>query len=70
MPPKKTGDAFEDVLYGSESEIGDSDDDVGLSRPTSKGQSLKIREKGVRIRLDDDTPMDLLHGAADKVIGM
>ncbi|GJJ06213.1 hypothetical protein Clacol_000403 [Clathrus columnatus] len=71
-PNKKTGDAFEDVLYGSESEIEDTDDETGPSRPSTKTQSFKgrekNREKGVRIRLDDDEPMDLLQGAADKVI--
>ncbi|KAF8521281.1 NUC173-domain-containing protein [Hysterangium stoloniferum] len=68
---QKTGDAFEDVLYGSESEIeDDSDDDAGdhpqSHHATGKGRGAR-HEKGVRIRVDDDEPMDLLHGAADKL---
>jgi len=68
---RKTGNAFEDVLYGSESEIeDDSDDDAGdhpqSRRAAGNGQGAR-HEKGVRIRVDDDEPMDLLHGAADKL---
>ncbi|KAG5339406.1 hypothetical protein C0989_004389 [Termitomyces sp. Mn162] len=59
------GDAFEDVLYGSESELDDSDDDV----PTQykKQQKKKQLEQGTRLRLDDDEPMDLLSGAASRM---
>ncbi|KAG1878300.1 armadillo-type protein [Suillus subluteus] len=49
-----TGDAFEDVLYGSESELDDSDEDEQLN-------------KGVRLRVDDDEPMDLLQGVASRL---
>ncbi|KAG6920273.1 hypothetical protein DXG01_005042 [Tephrocybe rancida] len=60
-----TGDAFEDVLYGSESELGDSDDEA----PTqgNKQQKKKQSEHGARLRLDDDEPMDLLSGAASRI---
>ena len=65
-PKAATGDAFEDVLYGSESEIEDSDDEDGLSQnanaPKRKGQ-----DNGARLRVDDDEPMDLLSGAASRV---
>jgi len=58
-----TGHAFEDVLYGSESELDDSDDDEQPSRPMA-GPKRKGVEQGVRLRVDDDEPMDLLQGAA------
>jgi ribosomal RNA-processing protein 12 len=65
---RKTGDAFEDVLYGSESEIEDSDDDdpSPQSNKASRAATAK-RQKGARLRLDDDEPMDLLHGAAEQL---
>lgn len=65
----KTGDTFEDVLYGSESEIEDSDEDDGklsTRHPVSKTGSRR-QEKGVRLRLDDNEPMDLLHGVSEKL---
>ena len=58
-PP--TSDAFEDVLYGSESEIEDSDEDA---RPASS--SRKGKDFGARLRVGDE-PMDLLSGAASHV---
>ncbi|KAK7005671.1 rRNA processing protein [Favolaschia claudopus] len=61
-----TGDAFEDVLYGSESELDDSDDD----EPQQRGQASakkKGADHGARIRIDDDEPMDLLQGAASRI---
>ncbi|KAJ3561831.1 hypothetical protein NP233_g9958 [Leucocoprinus birnbaumii] len=59
------GDAFEDVLYGSESELEDSDDE---DVPTATTKSTKKNaDRGARIRLDDDEPMDLLQGAAGHV---
>jgi ribosomal RNA-processing protein 12 len=65
-----TGDAFEDVLYGSESELGDSDDDddgAAERRPAPRGKAAGAR--GARLRVDDDEPMDLLHGAGSKLTG-
>ncbi|KAG2153747.1 armadillo-type protein [Suillus bovinus] len=61
-----TGDAFEDVLYGSESELGDSDEDEQASRPMA-GPKRKGIEQGVRLRVDDDEPMDLLQGVASRL---
>jgi ribosomal RNA-processing protein 12 len=58
-----TGDAFEDVLYGSESELDDSDEEEQPSRSMA-GPKRKGVEQGVRLRVDDDEPMDLLQGAA------
>ncbi|OAX40112.1 NUC173-domain-containing protein [Rhizopogon vinicolor AM-OR11-026] len=58
-----TGDAFEDVLYGSESELDDSDEEEEPSRSVA-GPKRKGVEQGVRLRVDDDEPMDLLQGAA------
>lgn len=63
--PKTTGDAFEDVLYGSESEPEDSDDE----RPTSGKPKRKGLESGARLRLDQDEPMDLLQGASSRIVG-
>ncbi|KAF7321737.1 rRNA processing protein [Mycena kentingensis (nom. inval.)] len=64
-----TGDAFEDVLYGSESELGDSDDDETQQQPkTTTGKKRGGgTESGARIRIDDDEPMDLLQGAASRI---
>ncbi|KAG6845310.1 hypothetical protein H0H87_011160 [Tephrocybe sp. NHM501043] len=61
-----TGDAFEDVLYGSESELGDSDDDEAPAQ-SNKQQKKKQVEHGARLRLDDDEPIDLLAGAASRI---
>jgi len=57
---KKSGDAFEDVLYGSESELEDSEDEVAPA-PVTKG---KRKGGGYQLRDDADDPMDLLDGAA------
>ena len=59
------GDAFEDVLYGSESELGDSDDEEAEQAPRAQGR--KGNAGGARLRVDDDQPMDLLSGAASGV---
>ncbi|KAI9442221.1 NUC173-domain-containing protein [Lactarius indigo] len=56
-----TGDAFEDVLYTSDSELGDSDEDDGeAAAPAGKH---KGGDFAARLRLDNDEPMDLLAGA-------
>ncbi|OCH84676.1 NUC173-domain-containing protein [Obba rivulosa] len=63
--PSAGGDAFEDVLYGSESELEDSDDD---ETPASAGPGRRKNDTaGARLRVDDDDPMDLLQGAASRV---
>ncbi|KAF8813761.1 NUC173-domain-containing protein [Phlegmacium glaucopus] len=54
------GDAFEDVLYGSQSELDDSDDEGSVIATGSKKKNMQ----DVRLRLDDDEPMNLLEGAA------
>ncbi|KAF9227367.1 NUC173-domain-containing protein [Gyrodon lividus] len=59
------GDAFEDVLYGSESELDDSDDEEQIAR--GGGSKRKGGGHGVRLRVDDDEPMDLLQGAASRI---
>jgi len=67
-PPAKlaTGDAFEDVLYGSESELDDSDDE-GPSIRSNTPSKRKSADQGARLRIDDDEPMDLLQGAASRI---
>ncbi|KAI0930205.1 hypothetical protein AcV5_006982 [Taiwanofungus camphoratus] len=57
------GNTFEDVLYGSESEIEDSDDEITAARD-SRATKSKGDNTGNRLRMDDDEPMDLLQGAA------
>ncbi|KII92412.1 hypothetical protein PLICRDRAFT_172507 [Plicaturopsis crispa FD-325 SS-3] len=60
------GDAFEDVLYGSESELDDSDDERPAAQSNAQSKR-KGNEHGARLRVDDDEPMDLLQGAASRV---
>ncbi|KAL0578292.1 pre-rRNA processing protein [Marasmius crinis-equi] len=60
-----TGDAFEDIIYGSESELDDSDDEQAA--PRADHRSNKKQPHGVRLRMDDDDPMDLLEGVASRV---
>ncbi|KAJ8077206.1 pre-rRNA processing protein [Marasmius tenuissimus] len=60
-----TGDAFEDIIYGSESELDDSDDEQAPSR--AEPRTSKKQPHGVRLRMDDDEPMDLLRGVASRV---
>ncbi|CAG8760832.1 3809_t:CDS:2, partial [Acaulospora colombiana] len=74
-PSKKatTGDAFEDVLYGSESEVEDSDtEEVASKKTAQKGAPKKGGKEdwngATRLRVDDDEPMDLLEGTAGKLI--
>lgn len=75
-----TGDAFEDVLYGSESELESEDEDAPSQKKSSNGKSNRpisqngsqprsILKKGgahggTRLRVDNEEPMDLLEGAA------
>ncbi|KAI0674870.1 NUC173-domain-containing protein [Trametes maxima] len=59
------GDAFEDVLYGSESELEDSDEE---DAPVQNAPRGKGKDAGARLRVDDDEPMDLLSGAASRVM--
>jgi ribosomal RNA-processing protein 12 len=60
-----TGDAFEDVLYSSEDDLDSDDSDEG-SR--SKG-GHKAKERGFRLPVDNEEPMDLLHGAISRIAG-
>ncbi|KAG7098810.1 hypothetical protein E1B28_000715 [Marasmius oreades] len=60
-----TGDAFEDIIYGSESELDDSDDDQAAYRPEARSNKKQAQE--VRLRMDDDDPMDLLQGVASRI---
>ena len=62
---KAAGDAFEDILYGSQSELDDSDDEGSVVVTGNK----KKRIQDVRLRMDDDEPMDLLEGAAMRMTG-
>jgi len=61
-----TGDAFEDVLYGSESELDDSDDEAPAARSNAPPKR-KGADHGARLRIDDDEPMDLLQGAVSRI---
>ncbi|KAJ4483189.1 armadillo-type protein [Lentinula aciculospora] len=71
-PQGTAGEAFEDILYGSESEVDATDDDeeiVGGIRSQSRAKS-KNQAQGMRLRVDDDEPMDLLQGVASRITGM
>ena len=58
-----TGDAYEDILYGSESDLDESDaDHRELGKSVGK-TSKKQRHGGFLIREDTDEPMDLLNDA-------
>lgn len=59
------GDAFEDVLYGSESELDESDDEGQAQH--EGGSKHKGDDHGLRLRVDDDEPMDLLQGAVSRI---
>lgn len=63
-----TGDAFEDVLYGSESELDDSGDEEQPQHGAASKR--KGGDHGLRLRVDDDEPMDLLQGAVSRVTSM
>jgi ribosomal RNA-processing protein 12 len=66
MPATKAviGNAFEDVLYGTESELEDSEDDGSIITTNRKNDV----EPGARLRLDVDEPMDLLQGATSHIL--
>lgn len=52
------------MLYGSESELEDSDEEHKAVNTKKKGLNA-----GPRLRMDGDVPMDLLEGAATHVLG-
>ncbi|KAG8213877.1 hypothetical protein J3R82DRAFT_10621 [Butyriboletus roseoflavus] len=60
-----TGVAFEDVLYGSESELDESDDEEQVRREGSSKR--KGSDHGLSLRVDDDESMRLLQGAASRM---
>jgi ribosomal RNA-processing protein 12 len=65
-PVERGGDgAFEDVIYGSESEV-DSEEQAkprGNAQPTPPlNSALKKSSGSARLRADGDDPMDLLEG--------
>lgn len=51
-------------MYGSESEVDDSDDEMPSGHQERGG---KRKDAGARLRVDDDEPMDLLAGAASRI---
>jgi ribosomal RNA-processing protein 12 len=62
-------------LYGSESEVEDSDGEEAAPQKTaSKGAPKRVGKENwnsaTRLRIDDDEPMDLLEGTAGKLISM
>ncbi|KZS98276.1 NUC173-domain-containing protein [Sistotremastrum niveocremeum HHB9708] len=61
--PSGTGDAFEDVLYGSEeedSEDSEMEDTAAVNKPSKQ-------KGGTRLKADGDLPLDLLKGAGDHI---
>lgn len=69
--PTTTGDAFEDVLYGSESELDESDQEHHASHKAASASRKNKKESGrvagTRLRVDNDEPIDLLRGATGNV---
>jgi len=53
-------------VYGSESELDDSDDEEPARRSEIRS-NRKGQNSGMRLRMDDDEPMDLLQGVASRV---
>lgn len=55
------------MLYGSESELDDSDNDdpMGSTKPSTV--KTKGGRGGARLRMDGDNPIDLLQGAASRL---
>lgn len=65
-----SGNAFDDVLYGSDSDIEDDEpgNDSGKLRQEEKPSGAKpTRAREVRLRVDDDNPMDLLTGTSGNI---
>ncbi|KAG8944184.1 hypothetical protein FRC04_002140 [Tulasnella sp. 424] len=65
QPRVSTGNAFEDVLYGSDSDSSDGESEAGQRRKNKNGVSsaaTKAKQREPRIRVDDDVPLDLMHG--------
>jgi ribosomal RNA-processing protein 12 len=56
------------VLYGSESELDDSDYER-TTEPSHTQAKRKGKAASARLRVDDDEPMDLLQGAASRITG-
>ncbi|KAK3817548.1 MAG: hypothetical protein J3Q66DRAFT_369385 [Benniella sp.] len=63
-PQTTFGSAYEDALYGSESDLSDDDDDQEEDDTTGKTTQKKSNEKkqgaDAWIKEDDDTPLDFL----------
>lgn len=62
--PTTGASAFEDVLYGSESEIEDSDEDDDGAEASGRRKDVA---GGARLRIDADEPLDFLQGAASHI---
>ena len=60
-----TGSTFEDVLYAQDSE-SEVEDDGGEGNTRGRKKRGDVRG-GVRLRIDNDQPMDLLESAATQV---
>ena len=78
-PKANAGNAFEDVLYGSDSDAeiphtAKQKGSGGNARTIAGGQKAaqqrgKSNRSETRIRADDDEPMDLLHSGAANAVG-
>ncbi|KAG8898606.1 hypothetical protein FRB99_007332 [Tulasnella sp. 403] len=66
-PKVSIGNAFEDVLYGTDSD--DTSDEEGQKQPTQKAKPAKAKtaQREPRLRIDDDDPLDLVHGMTSHV---
>ncbi|KAG9002109.1 hypothetical protein FRB90_011442 [Tulasnella sp. 427] len=66
QPRVSTGNAFEDVLYGSDSDTSDNETEAEQRRKAKIAVSTaaKAKQREPRLRMDDDVPLDLIHGTA------
>ncbi|KAG8892538.1 hypothetical protein FRC01_014109 [Tulasnella sp. 417] len=70
QPRVSTGNAFEDVLYGSDSDTSDAESEPGKQRKNKNGApsaAIKAKQREPRLRLDNDAPMDLMHGTTSHI---
>lgn len=64
-PKVTSGNAFEDVLYGSDSDDSDAEsENEQAKKPAAK---VRPKQREPRLRVDDDLPLDLMHGGASYI---
>ncbi|KAG8861736.1 hypothetical protein FRB96_002694 [Tulasnella sp. 330] len=66
-PKTSTGNAFDDVLYGSDSDMDDGEAEADRLRQEETNDKNRNEGRKLRLRIDDDDPMDLLAGTAGNI---